>query len=218
MTDIIELDGTTYPAASGTTKQLVIMLHGVGADGNDLISLAPMMARQLPNATFIAPNAPFPCDMAPMGYQWFSLQNRDEAALEEGVKTVAPILNNYIDTQMKLHAVSAAQTAILGFSQGTMTALYTILRRKTGMAAIVGFSGAMVAAAKLPREIKSVTPVCLIHGDADLVVPYAAMAIAQRSLIAAKVPVETHTCHNLGHGIDQQGIEIATNFMQKHLE
>lgn len=217
MITIPTLSGPSQPAASGITKQLIILLHGVGADGNDLFGLAPILAEQLPDAAFVSPNAPFPCDMAPYGYQWFSLQSRAEEDLLAGVQTAAPILNHFIDIQMQEHGVTAAQTALLGFSQGTMTALYTALRRPDRLACLVGFSGAMVAAARLPREAKAKPPVCLIHGDRDMVVPFAAMEIAERSLHAADVPVETHRRSGLGHGIDAQGLEIATRFLREHL-
>lgn len=212
-----DLNTYTQKAASGTTKQLVLLAHGLGADGQDLIGLASELEAKLPDATFISPDAPFPCDMAPYGRQWFSLQSREEADLEREVKTAAPILNAYIDAKLKEYELTIDKLAIIGFSQGTMTSLYTALRRVDSVAAIVGFSGAMVAAAKLPREVKSKPPVCLIHGEADPVVPFTAMGIAQRALQAADVSVETHARPNLQHGIDPQGLDIAANFLQKHL-
>ena len=211
------LNTYTYPAPSGTTKRLVLFAHGLGADGQDLIGLADELADSLPDTTFISPDAPFPCDMAPYGLQWFSLQSRAEEDLEREVKKVEPILNAYIDAQLAEHNLTIDKLAVVGFSQGTMTSLYTLLRRADSVAAIIGYSGAMVAAAKLPREIASNPPVCLIHGDADPVVPFGAMAIAERALTAADVSVETHARPNLGHGIDGQGLDIARNFLQKHL-
>lgn len=212
-----DLHSYTYDAPSGKTERLVILAHGLGADGQDLIGLGSEMASKLPNTTFISPDAPFPCDMAPYGRQWFSLQSREEADLEREVKIVAPILNGYIDMKLKEYELTIDKLALVGFSQGTMTSLYTALRREDSVAAIVGFSGAMVAAAKLPREIKSRPPVCLIHGEADPVVPFVAMGIAERALKAADVLVETHARPNLPHGIDPQGLDIASNFLQKNL-
>ncbi len=91
----IDLDGPRFgpaQAASGRPQELVILLHGLGADGNDLISLAPLFAQVLPGAAFVAPNAPFPCDMAPVGRQWFSFQNREPEAVLGGVRAAAPHL------------------------------------------------------------------------------------------------------------------------------
>lgn len=212
-----DLNTYTYPAPSGETKRLVLLAHGLGADGQDLIGLADALSHVLPDTTFISPDAPFPCDMAPYGRQWFSLQSRAEEDLEREVKIAAPLLNGYIDAKLKEYNLPISQLALVGFSQGTMTSLYTAIRREDAVACIVGFSGAMVAAAKLPREIKSKPPVCLIHGDADPVVPFAAMDIAARALKAADVPVETHARPALAHGIDPQGLDIAGNFLTKHL-
>lgn len=212
-----ELRTYTYPPVSGETKQLVLFLHGLGADGQDLIGLAPELADALPDTTFLSPDAPFPCDMAPYGRQWFSLQSRAEEDLQAGVQAVAPLLNAYIDDILARFSLPIGKLALVGFSQGTMTSLYTALRRSDAVACIVGFSGAMVAAARLPREVQSKPPVCLIHGDADPVVSFDAMEIAERSLNAAGVPVESHRRPGLAHGIDAEGLDIARNFLQKHL-
>src|SRR3712207_9534419 len=96
MTDVTELYGPHVPPASGgPARQLVILLHGVGADGDDLISLADAWAGLLPDAEFMAPHGPQPCDMAPFGYQWFSLLDRSMPAMVAGVEHSVPLLNAY---------------------------------------------------------------------------------------------------------------------------
>ena len=213
-----KLDGPwAKPLNGGAPKQLIIFLHGVGADGNDLISLAHELGPHLPDAQFVSPNAPFPCDMAPMGYQWFSLQDRDPDALLDGVENVEPILNHYIDDQLAMYNVPRSKLAIVGFSQGTMTALHTMLRHPEPCAAIVGFSGAMIGGELLGEEIRSKPPVCLIHGDMDQVVPFEAMALASEVLSHVGVEHETHPCPNVAHGIDPQGLLAAIEFLKKNL-
>ena len=221
VSEMISLSGATQKAASGNAKSLIIFLHGVGSNGDDLIGLAPYLSQALPHTAFVSPNAPFRYDMLPPGYpggyQWFSLQDRADGALSEGVKQAEPIVNAYIDEQMAAHGVTPAQTMLFGFSQGTMTSLYVAPRRAEPLAGVVGFSGAMVAAAKLPREVKSKPPVCLIHGEMDDVVPFEALALAERSLKAAEIPVETHACPSLGHSIDEKGMAAAVAFIQRRL-
>ncbi len=184
---IPSLNGPFLAAPSGNIKQLVILLHGLGADGNDLFGLAEEFAEALPDAAFISPNAPEPCDMAPYGYQWFSLQSRVDAVMLQGVQKVAPTLDAFIDAQKAQHGLQDGQIALLGFSQGTMTALHVALRRPQALAGVVGFSGAMVAPQLLPQEITAKPPICLIHGMADTVVPFAAMAMAEAALRGAGV-------------------------------
>jgi phospholipase/carboxylesterase len=210
MTTAETLDGPRLEPQSGAADALVVLLHGLGADGNDLISLAPMLARSLPRVAFAAPNAPFPCDMAPFGFQWFSFRSQAPADILAGVERAAPVLAAFLDAELARCGVAPARLALLGFSQGTMMALHVGLRRAAAPAAIVGFSGALIAPERLPREIRARPPVTLVHGDADPVVPHAALAAAEAALAAQGVPVESTTRPGLGHGIDETGIALAS--------
>jgi len=137
-----QLSGPSRPPASGSKpSRLVILLHGLGADGNDLIGLAPHWARLLPNAEFLSPNAPFACDMAPYGYQWYSSQERTPEAALAGVRAAAPILDAFIDEALAKRGLRDSDLALVGFSQGTVMSLYVGFRRKQPVAGIVGFSG-----------------------------------------------------------------------------
>lgn len=215
MTHPPSLNGPEAAPKSGAVKRLAIFLHGVGADGNDLLSLGGFLAPQLPDTQFLSPNAPFKFDMAPFGYQWFSLLDRAPAKLLAGVQTAAPILDAYIDAQRDRFKLSDSDIALIGFSQGTMTALYTALRRTRPLAGIVGFSGALIGDELLVKEVKSRMPVCLIHGEEDDVVPFGALTHAEQSLRAHGVDVTAHARAGLGHGIDEQGLAIATAFLKK---
>lgn len=201
------------PASGNTPKQLIILLHGLGADGADLIDLAPAIAQVFPDALFVAPNAPERCDMSPHGYQWFSLQDRTPAVMFAGATKAEAALDAFIQETQKQHGLTNAQTALIGFSQGTMMALHSGLRRASALAGIVGFSGALLGSESLPGHIDSKPPVCLIHGEQDMVVPFLALGLAETALKAANVPVETHKRPMLGHGIDEQGLEAAVRFL-----
>jgi phospholipase/carboxylesterase len=205
------------PLSGGQAKQLVVFLHGLGADGEDLISLGQVFGQLLPDAQFVSPNAPEACDMAPFGYQWFSLQDRAYPAMLAGVEHAAPALNHFLDRQLDILGLTDENMAIIGFSQGTMMALYTALRRPHCCAGIVGYSGALIAPEMLAAEIVSRPPVCLIHGDDDQVVMFEAMQAAEAGLQSADVSVECHVRPGLGHGIDPEGITIAGEFLKKHL-
>lgn len=204
---LFELDGPRFgPAAGGAPDSLVVLLHGLGADGNDLIELAPILGQHLPHTAFVSPNAPFPCDMAPYGRQWFSLQDRAQSMILAGVRAAAPILDSFLDAELARLGLAGGRLALLGFSQGTMMSLHVAPRRGIACAAVVGFSGALVGADQLAAEIKSKPPVLLIHGDADPVVPFQAMEAARRALSAVGIAVAIERRPGLPHSIDQPGL------------
>jgi len=205
------------PASGGKPTSLVILLHGLGADGNDLIDLAQHLAPLLPDTAFVAPNAPEPCDMAPYGYQWFSLQDRTPSVIAAGVDRSAPILERFIEDQLAKHHLDARRLALVGFSQGTMMSLHVGPRLDPGPAAIVGFSGRLIAPQRLAGEKRSSPPTLLIHGDADQVVPFDSLAAGVAGLAAVGIPVEGLRRPGLGHGIDGPGLNAAAQFLMKHL-
>lgn len=202
------------PASGGRPKQLVILLHGLGADGNDLIGLAPYLARLLPEAEFVSPNAPFPCDMGPYGYQWFSAQDRSPAAVLAGVRAAAPILDGFISEALAERGLSDSEMALVGFSQGTMMSLFAGLRRTQPAAGILGFSGRLLAPELLVSELRSRPRILLVHGTEDPLVPYSSMTAAEAALSAAGVPVETLTCSGIGHSIDENGLRRGGQFLK----
>lgn len=221
MSDVKQLDGPRHdsraPESKGKPRALVVFLHGLGADGNDLISLAPLMAPLLPDTAFVSPHGPEPCDMSAMGRQWFSLENRDPEVLFQGVSNAAVSLNAFLDAELKKHGLSEDRLAVVGFSQGTMTALHTMLRRDKPCAVVVGFSGALIKPEVLGDDIVSRPPVLLVHGDADDVVPFQAMVLAQQALDLNGVPVAAYERPHLGHGIDQDGLQLCAMALVQHL-
>jgi len=209
------LDGPRLPPASGgQAQQLVVFLHGYGADGNDLIGLGREWARVLPNAAFVSPNAPEPCGMAPMGRQWFNLTLRDPSEIGRGVAQASPILNAFLDAELERLRLPSRSLALVGFSQGTMLALAVGLTRNPSPAAIVGYSGALAGVESLPEQGKG-PAVLLVHGDMDEVIPVDAMLIAREQLAVAGLPVEWHVAQGIGHGIDGEGLRLGGAFLKQ---
>lgn len=214
----MQLDGPRLgPAKGGAAKQLVILLHGVGADGEDLIGLAPGFAQVLPDAAFASPNAPHPCDMAPHGYQWFSIQNPDPALRLAQIRASAQIIDAFIDDELARLGLGPEKLALVGFSQGTMMSLFVAPRRKAAIAGVLGYSGRLDSPEALAGEIRARPPVTLIHGDADPLLPVRLMGEARAALAGVGIEVETHVRPGLPHAIDPEGVAIGQRFLKKIL-
>jgi phospholipase/carboxylesterase len=215
-----DLDGPRLEPRSEQARQLVVFLHGYGADGNDLIDIGRAWQGLLPDAAFISPHAPRPCGQAPMGREWFPLTFRDPDERWTGVNAAAPQLNAFLDAELKRRNLPNSALALVGFSQGTMMALHTGLRRAESPAAIVGYSGMLVVpeqidADKFAGEIVSRPPVLLVHGDQDQLIPVQAVMHAAQGLAALDVPVEWHISPGVAHGIDQEGLRQGGEFLAR---
>jgi phospholipase/carboxylesterase len=205
------------PVAGGKPSRLVILLHGLGADGNDLIGLQQYWGRLVPDAEFLSPDAPFPCDGAPWGRQWFSVQDRSLPAMLAGVRAAAPPLDAFIDEQLHKRGLVDRDLALVGFSQGTMMALYVGLRRVEASAGIIGYSGRLIAEDRLASELRARPPVLLVHGTDDPIVPFGSLAHAEAALRGAGVPVETLACPGVEHSISPEGLQRGGAFLQRVL-
>jgi len=212
---VAELDGPRWgPKQGGAPRQLVVLCHGVGADGHDLIDLAPFWGRTLLHAAFVAPDGPEPYDQAPMGRQWYSIIDRTPAVLAAGVAVAAAALDRFIDAELARLALPADAYALMGFSQGAMTALHAGLRRPVPPRAILAFSGRLLVP-ELPRSPAPRPPVLLVHGEADQVVPPEGSRAAERILLQAGLSVESQFSPGLGHGIDEAGLSRGARFLQR---
>jgi phospholipase/carboxylesterase len=208
------LEGPSYgPHNQGKPGHLVVLLHGYGADGNDLIGLAPLLGQLMPDVVFHAPNAPQPCEGNPFGYQWFGISRLDPAVALAGVQAAAPVLDAFLDETMAAHGLDEAKTVLVGFSQGTMMALHVGLRRKKQLAGIVGFSGMLAGAELLQSQMQNKPPVLLVHGDSDEMLPHGLTQRAAETLTGAGLEVGVHIAKGVGHSIDETGLQLAARFL-----
>ena len=203
------LSGPTKPPARGPATHLVVLVHGYGADGLDLIGLGQHWQSLLPTVAFAAPNAPMRVASGP-GYQWFPISRMDPHEMRKGVETAAPMLDEYLDAELARLGLPPERLALAGFSQGTMLSLHLGLRRKIKPVAIVGFSGLLPGP---PPTDGVIPPILLTHGDSDEVIPPQAMFVAATQLGLAGAAVQWHLAPGMGHGIDPQGLAIAGQFL-----
>jgi phospholipase/carboxylesterase len=210
------------PRSRGPARQLVVFLHGYGADGNDLIELGRAWQNLLPDAAFVSPHAPERSAQTPTGRQWFPLTFRDKNERWIGVNKAAPVLEHFIDEELRRNNLPPGALALVGFSQGTMMALHVGLRRAAAPAAIVGYSGLLVlpdgaGPEAVKNEIKSRPPILLIHGDRDDLIPSQALFLSAQYLAALEIPTEWHMSAGIGHGIDEEGLRHGGEFLARRL-
>ncbi len=207
------LSGPRLPPSRGNATHLVVLCHGYGADGNDLIGLAPMWQRLMPTVAFAAPNAPERCAGAPVGFQWFAISRLEPHAMRAGVESAAAGLNAFLDAELARHNLPADRLALVGFSQGTMMSLHVGLRRQIKPAAIVGYSGLLTDAEELTTQAHATPPILLIHGDADQMIPAEFLFTSAAALGRAGAAVQWHLSHGVGHSIDEQGLAMGGLFL-----
>ena len=213
-----DLKGPVVPPASGrAARSMVMLLHGYGSNGDDLIGLVPYWRSALPDTVFLSPNAPQPCPGAPGGRQWWPLTNSGPEARAAGVREAVSALDPYIDSQLAAHGLTEDRLALVGFSQGTMVALHVGPRREWRLAGIIGYSGALADADSLAGELRSKPPVLLVHGDADPMVPVAALGAAKAALEPLGFEVSAHVSRGLAHSIDEAGLRLGEAFLSRVL-
>lgn len=208
------LDGPRMPPKrGGKPDALVILLHGYGSNGADLISLAPYWADALPGAAFVSPNAIEPVPEAPGGYQWFPIGSLDPHLMEQGVRSAAQSVDRFIDRELEKYGLPPSRLVLVGFSQGTMMALHVALRRERQIAGLLGFSGVLVGGRTLKEQMRSKPPILLIHGDRDPTIPVPAMFDSAEALASAGHGAQWHVSYGVPHSIGPDGLELGGAFL-----
>ncbi len=201
--------------SNGKPKTLAFILHGYGADAENLVDLADVFAPSIQNCMFIAPDAPFPYEYAPqMGRQWFSLLNRDENILIQGAEIAQKILVQFIEDFLEKYHLTWNDVIFIGFSQGTMMSLYTALKLEIQCKAVIGFSGTIVSAEDTISTCKTKPPVCLIHGNKDAIVPCTLGKFTAKVLKQNGFDVAFHEIDDLEHSINLDGIKLSKIFLE----
>ena len=206
---------------SGTTRSVVVFLHGYGANGADLLGLADPLGEHLPDTLFVAPDAPETIEGMPNAYQWFPIPWIDGSSEEEamrGMTAAVDDLNAFLDALMVDEDVLPEQVVLFGFSQGTMMALHVGPRREDAVAGIVGFSGRLLSPETLADDVVVRPPILLVHGDQDDVVPPQSLPEAAEALQEAGwQDVYAHVMKGTAHGIAPDGLSVALAFMRDKL-
>ena len=205
-----------FPNHDFEPNSLVILLHGIGADAFDLIPLAKYWALTLKKTKFYSLHAPYPCKLTPSGKQWFDLEDRDQTRILKEIELVKPMIITFLKRKLKDYNLQYKDLMLVGFSQGTMVALNLTLTMKEEVRGVLGYSGGVILTKSGKIEIISKPNICLVHGKNDEVVPKKMMETTKIILKDNNIDVDTHLIENLGHSIDQNGLEIGQNFLVKY--
>lgn len=194
------------------SRNLVILLHGVGSNGADLAGLGAMWRKTVPHTDFATPDGPLPFGDG-AGRQWFSINGVTEANRPERVAAARAAFDQTLGAIIAAHGLTdhLDRVVLVGFSQGSIMALDAIASGRWPVAGIVAFSGRL--ASPQPLSPATGTRVLLIHGTADAVMPVAESERAAAVLQGMGVTTTLHTLVNLGHTISQEGANIAGTFL-----
>lgn len=202
---------TVPPQTKQTPMQQIIMLHGWGANAEDLVSLAPYL--NLPDYQFIFPNAPFPYPYSPGGRAWYDLRSDN---MYKGLPECEEILRQWILSLEGSTSVPLSRTILSGFSQGG--AMTLDVGPKLPLAGLVSISGYWhdIKASSNNINDKNRAPTLIMHGKQDSVVPLEKAVRAREALLALGIEVE-YKEFDAEHEINIEMLEVLRNFILKTL-
>lgn len=198
----IEIESGASPDAT------LIVLHGLGADGNDFVPIAEELP--LPDSLairFVFPHAPVRPVTINNGYSmraWYDIaaDDLDRRADLEGVRASQAQVEGLIEREIA-RGIAARRIVLAGFSQGGAIALYTGLRHRERLAGIVALSAYLIDTASLEREASAANrdvPIFMAHGTADPVVRFQWGDASRATLERAGRSVEWHA-YAMGHSV-----------------
>lgn len=216
--ETIEAESGPHPRAS------LIILHGLGADGNDFVPIAQELDLEaLGPVRFVFPHAPVMPVTINNGYRmraWYDILGtemqgvQDEAGLRQSQKLVEELLE-----REEQRGIPAERIVLAGFSQGCAMSLLAGLRYPRRLAGIAGLSGYLPLAqhtAAERSEANRATPVFLAHGTMDDIVVYPRGEASRDELRGLGQDVEWHE-YPMGHSVCMEEIRDLEAWLKKVL-
>jgi phospholipase/carboxylesterase len=199
---------------SENCNKLIFILHGYGADSNDLFSIATYWQRFLPDAYFCVPNAPNSCQVNPAGFEWFDLmQTNNETIIEESLVSLKK-LEDTIDQKINDLKLEHQKLILVGFSQGTMMSVQYAIRQKKKIAGVLGYSGKIYDYELFNKELISKPKMRFLHGNIDEIVPIEEMYKSVDFLKQKDFEVDCKAYEGLGHSISPDGLSDGLDFIK----
>ena len=194
---------------------LVVVMHGRGADANDLADIAPMIDGPS-GYRFVFPNAPNAWEAAPgmtFGFTWFNGLPPDAASLREARNRVT----EFLDAALKRYPTPAGKVVLGGFSQGALMALDAGLRTTQPIAGIVAMSGALFERELPDLSARKDQRVLIVHGTADEMINVNLARRARRVLEGHGLNPEYHE-FEMGHHVTPESMAVVSEFIRRCLE
>ncbi|MCE9648712.1 MAG: phospholipase [Parvibaculum sp.] len=196
---------------AGQTDWLVVFLHGYGSSGADLMAFADYWQASMSTVAFAAPDGPTATKDG--GFQWVGKRPGSDPKLYDDAVAIQPAIDAFIDAELTRLGLDASRLALVGFSQGTLTALHIGLRRAQAPAAVLGYAGGLVGREYLAADIRSRPPVMLVNGELDELAPVYGMHVAVKALSEVGVVAAGQALPNLGHAVDAQALVLGARFL-----
>ena len=205
------------PLSQNKPRQVIVLCHGYGGDGEDISALAINWQRFLPEAIFLCPDAPEVCSINPQGYQWFDLTSEKEEIIFEKSLIAEKKLNTFLDQALDDLQLESRNLALVGFSQGCMMSIQVGLKRKKQINCLIGYSGKIINQNHLSNNINSKPKIFLMHGENDTIVPPMHLLEAKEYLKKCGINTKTKMFKNCEHRIPVEGSSLGLGFLKKNL-
>ena len=196
-------------------KKLLILLHGYGANGLDLMPIGDYIKKTVTKfeLDYSAPDAFEICDANPSGFQWFKLSpDRDYSYNTEVKKVSAKVLSDIIMQETQNHHIKISDVILCGFSQGGMVALSTSLTAKDKPLATICLSGLLVD--NISPIGKMQPNILVMHGEEDDVLPIDFYNKTKQKLDDHGIEYQAKSYPNLGHSISQDELDDLIIFLE----
>ena len=193
---------------------MVVLIHGRGADMNDLAELAPMLDPSF-GCRFVFPNAPKPFEPYPamaFGWTWFDGWPPEHESILES----RAIMLDFLERATERYPTPEGKLVVAGFSQGALMALDCGLRTVKDVAGLIAMSGGLYEVDLPDFATRKGLPVLIAHGAQDDVVPVTYARRARRLLEDAGLEVEYHE-FPMAHQVALEEAQVVKAFLERVL-
>lgn len=199
--------------ATVPANALVVLMHGVGSNARDLMPLADIWSESLPDAAFTSLDGTDAFDGGFGGRQWFSLRDVNEGNREARVVAAYPALRRMLEAELAHWQVPFGRLALVGFSQGSIMAMHHVATSAEGAAAVIAYSGRLSSVIAAQNG----TPLTLVHGEEDEVIPVQELEYAADAFSHAGYTVDAYALPGIGHTINADGVALGREALEHAL-